>query len=459
MNDAIRSLQKEHEEKYLKAEGMLAKADPTDAEMKQADEILKDCKGIKSRIEREFKLLDLRGEFKEYGDGRGTITPEMKYLLSGAAGDGASTMGWKDAGKIVLDSYGTTLADQGPGIIGAKRWDAMQDPAYAHEFGQWFRSKGQKDIGRFKALQEGLDDQGGVFVPPDILNRIIMREPTPTRVAGMVTNITTGRDTVTMPRTQYSSDDLYSTAIRSTWTGEIPSTSTLADVTDTNMFGSISIPINTAMLAASLTNDMVEDSAFPIQGWIANQFGSTIDLLRDNMILNGTGRNQPDGILNNPSTSASDHPLAILSGSAGALTADSIVDIAYRVPEQYMDNCVYVINRTNTERTIAQLKASTNDYLFASSWDSRGIANARPNNLAGFPIVRSGFMPNIGASNYPLIFGDLSGYYLVNRIGLTIQILRETKAKQNQFEIVGRVRFGGKPVEHWKMRILKSNNS
>ena len=260
-----------------------------------------------------------------------------------------------------------------------------------------------------------------------------------------------------MPRTQYSTDDLYSTAFRTTWVGEIPSSDTAADVTDTDLFGTVGIDVYTAMMVASATNDMLEDSQFPIQGWIEEQYRQTDELLRDNMILNGSGVSQPYGILTNPGGAG--QPEAVLSGSSAALSADAIIDLAYRIPEQYDENCYFVFNKTNTGRTIAKFKDANSYYLFADSMANRGIASARPNNLVGYPFVYSGFMPDIGASNYPLIFGDLRGYYLVNRLGLSIQVLRETKAKRNQVEIIARTRFGGKTVEPFKLKIMKSNNS
>ena len=58
-----------------------------------------------------------------------------------------------------------------------------------------------------------------------------------------------------------------------------------------------------------------------------------------------------------------------------------------------------------------------------------------------------------------MIYGDLKGYYLVNRIGFSIQALDQTKAKRNQIELVGRVRFGGAPVEHWRLKLLKSDDA
>ena len=98
----------------------------------------------------------------------------------------------------------------------------VQTREYKRAFTSMLRRKGIDRMrgNELKTIQEGLDDQGGAFVPADVLMRIIARKPTPTRVAGMCTNITTGRDKVLMPRQAYSADDLYATAFRATWTGD-----------------------------------------------------------------------------------------------------------------------------------------------------------------------------------------------------------------------------------------------
>lgn len=454
MNDKIRGLQARHGEKFARANELLSKAEPTDAERTEGLALIGELKSIKGQIETEVAVEDARGELDAHRKFR--EEPGANPLLAAKAkgSDGASLLGLSDAGKTTIDSFGSVLSEEGAGIFSEKRWDAMKAPEYRKAFGRLLRSKGNDRAlpdWAWKAIQEGIDDQGGVAVPADMLNRIIMREPTPTRLAGMVTSLTTGRDKLTIPRTQYAADDLYSTAFRATWTGEIPSSDTAADVDDTNLFGTTDIEIFTAMLSASITNAMAEDSAFPIQAWVENQIRVLIDLLRDNMILNGTGIGQPSGLLRNPGGAG--QPAVVKTGDANLVTVDGLVDLAYSVPEQYMDNCRYVLNLTNTARAIAKLKDGQNRLMFGSGYQDSGLADARPKSLLGYPLTLSGFMPNIGANAYPLIFGDLRGYYLVNRIGLTIQVLRETKAKRDQFELVARVRFGGKPVEPWRLKV------
>jgi HK97 family phage major capsid protein len=64
-------------------------------------------------------------------------------------------------------------------------------------------------------------------------------------------------------------------------------------------------------------------------------------------------------------------------------------------------------------------------------------------------------MPNVGTSTYPIIFGDLKGYYHVDRVGFSIQVLRELYAESNQILLLGRLRFGGQVAEDWRLKLLQ----
>lgn len=341
------------------------------------------------------------------------------------------------------------------GILGlsAQQQQIISTKEYKHAFRNYIR-KGLTEITSLerKTLQEGTDSQGGFLVPEDVLNMILSKSPTPTRVSGYVSQLTTSRDQLLIPRTVYTTDDLYSTGIRTTWTGEIPSSSTVHRVTDP-VFGQLRIPVHTNMMSLPLTNDMIEDSAFPIVRWASEKFNETIDLLKDNMIINGTGSGQPAGILLNPD--GTDQPAVVVTGSAAALTADGIIDLAYSLPEQYDMNARFLFNKTASGKAIAKLKDSDNRYLFGYGMGDNGLAGGRPTELVGYQYSYSGFMPSPAANTFPLIFGDFRGYILLNRIGFSIQVLRETYAELNQIVLLGRIRFGGQVAESYKLKIQK----
>lgn len=354
--------------------------------------------------------------------------------------------------------------ENGEGIFGVKAFKAICQPEYKDAFKEYLRKPLSKMSAKsLKTLEEGVDDQGGYLSPIDLQNRIVERKPTPTRVAGFVENLTTSREFVEMLKLNYATDNIYSTAFRVTKTGEQATSVTAAQVTDTSLFGVIKIPVHTFMIRGLLTLNMIEDSAFDPLSWLTGKFNETVDILHDDKTLNGTGRQEPTGILSYNAASANggglDDPLIsyIPSGDPALITADSIKLLNTDVPEQYDENCRYLFNKTSTYKALKLLKDLDDRYLFSGIgvMDDGLGSGGRPSMLDGYPYAWSGLMPNVGAGNFPIIFGDFKGYTKVNRIGFSVQVLRELYAELGQVSVVGRVRFGGQVLEPWRFRLLK----
>jgi HK97 family phage major capsid protein len=176
------------------------------------------------------------------------------------------------------------------------------------------------------------------------------------------------------------------------------------------------------------------------------------------MILNGIGTGgRPTGLLLNPG--APGFPDVYLSGVNNDISADMVRQMPFQLPEQYLDNVVWVMNRRGTGAKIASFKGTDNTYLFAFGAQDARLAGRVPDSLLGYPIVYSAFMPNPGDGQFPLLFGDLRGYQLVRRMDLSIAILGEVGAFENVYWVLGRLRFGGAPLRPWTMVIGKSDNT
>jgi HK97 family phage major capsid protein len=426
--------------------GLKTKASLTNDEETKFQRLLEEGSGLKSAIQRESSADELAD----------WATKSAGFLpLAAAKTTLAEVEGSRPAGAATVEKKGKSVlvTDEGEALLDEKTIKTLRDPEYARAFRSYLRLglHGMKSSDGLKVLQEGSDTAGGYLVPEDILSRIVAREATPARIAGLVTQLNTSRDALVMPKVNYSTDDIYTTGIRATWTGEIPASASGHRVTEP-VFGQIRIPVFTAMLSMPLTNDMVEDAAFPIVNWASGKFGETIELLKDNMVLNGTGIGQPSGILLNPG--GANQPAVVNSGAAAALTGQGVVDLAFALPEQYDQNARFVFNKTSTGKALASLKDGQSRFLWGSGMQDSGLSVGwKDRALLGYPTVLSGFMPNVGASAYPIAFGDFSGYYLVNRIGFSIQVLRELYAETNQILLLGRTRFGGLVAEDWKLKL------
>lgn len=484
------------EQKSAEAQSIISNPASLGPALTKAEKLFNECEALQPQIDERREHVDRLNRLKGYStaNDQWSREPQRKMPFAAQMGDGSKTSytnrgdgqfsvtGTQPAGSIEMEYSPQTklwnmVQEAGPGTFKAKQWQAMNSFEYKLGFWQGYMRKGNRAVDslEFKILQEGLDDQGGIFAPAEFVARIIGRLPAPTALRSLVTTLTTGRDTLVMPRKQYAADDQYTTAFRATWTGEIPSDGTgdLERVNDQNLLGNVEIPVHTAMLTAPITKNLIEDSAFPIQAWLESELAQIIDLLYEDMILNGsTGSNtamgasktQPIGILfgalaGNAETNYL--PEVILSSTAGGIDYGSLVRTQGALAPQYEDDnaTVWIMNKRSTYVGLELLVDSQNRPLFTTGYGDSGMVERRGRRLLGDRIILSQFMPNMSSTTFPIVYGDVRGYHLAQRVGFSIQILDQTKAKANQIELVGRVRFGGAPIEPFRMKILKSNNS
>jgi HK97 family phage major capsid protein len=452
VNEKLQQIQAAIREKVAEQGKLLGKnAGVTQEDILNVERLNGEVNALQAEAATLAKAANLQAQFEAQQKELARPTTSLPH----PSGEGQQLVGVQEAGETVIDTHrkGTDVQSLGAGLLSEKEMRAIRQPEYKSAFLRYLKCGGFAGLTHVeqKTLQEGADVQGGFLVPEDLINAVIMKKPTPTRVMNYVSQFNTTRDALSIPKINYTTDDLYSTGIRVSWTGEVPASSTAHRVTEP-IFGQVRIPIYTAMLSMPVTNDLIEDSAVALLPWIESRFAETYELLQDNMILNGTGISQPTGILVNPN--GTDQPATVGTGSSGAMTADGILSIAYSLPEQYDEEGRFVFNKTNCGQAIAKLKDSQNRYMWGMGYQDSGIAPPiRGKELLGYPVNFSGFMPNVGAGTFPLIFGDFRGYYLVRRVGFSVQILRELYAETNQILLLGRVRFGGMTAEPWRLKV------
>lgn len=443
------SLLTDYQAKRAELDALFEKAHKNEAsadEKAKIPALIEEAEGLATLLSAEDRAAKLR-EFER--------TPQNAVPTGSAKVAGFTPAGGAEIQKDTATGGLNIVNEFGEAIIPDEQWQAINSDEYKSAFRTYMR-KGFSGLrtSEVKVLEEGSDIAGGFLVPADLLNRLIERKPTPQRVAGRVTSITTSRDRINAPKVNYAGSDNYSTGIRTTWTGEKPASASVHRVEEPE-FGVVGISVHTAMMSLPLTNDLTEDAMFPLQQWVSEKFGETTMLLRDDIIMNGSGVGRPAGILANPG--GANTPAIVASGAASELTADGLIDLAFSLPEQYDEQTAFYFNKTSTARAIAKLKDGEGRYLWGSGMQDSGlmVPALRDRTLLGYPCVLTGFMPDVDTNSYPIVFGDLRGYWLVERIGFSVQVLRELYAETNQIVVLGRLRLGGAVVEDWRMKLHK----
>lgn len=443
-------LAKEEADKRGQAQAILAKGDTaTEAELKQADDLIGEVEGLST----QRKAAEQREAFAEGNESalEGLKNTPTNPLPHSDGNSGLAGFEGK-AGDITVDLKTQKIIEESGFGLSPAQMGTINQKSYRDAFANYLRKKGLDNLGAgdIKSLAEGADSAGGFLVPAQFLARMIEREAATPVLSNLVTSLQTSSDKLIMPKNTYSASDKYTTGVRVEWVDEETGAT---QEQNARAFGNVTIPIHTAMMYHDVTNNMLEDSAFPILDWLAGKFRETSEVVQEDLIVGGDGLGKPSGILLN--AGGANAPAVINSGNANQLTADGLMDIAYSLLARYTRNARFFFNRTSAGRAIAKLKDAENRYLFATGAMDDALATARPSTLLGFPISETDFMPNVEANALPIIFGDAKAYYKVQRVGFSIQILKEIVATSNRVRLLGRMRIGGQVAEDWRLKLQR----
>ena len=307
--------------------------------------------------------------------------------------------------------------------------------------------QGVDDIKALKSMMvEASDTLGGYMVPVDFQLRVIEQLAALTVVRGRASQMNTSRDRVEFPEAT-GGDGRFTSPVRTTWVDETPAIGQIASNYVT--FGLRGINIHTAMSEAPMSRNFLEDLAFDIEGYLSQKLAESVSLDEDEQFLIGDGVGKPRGIL--PGL-ANVHGLEeVHSLGASTLTWNGLIALTYGIPAQYRQEAVWLANRT-TYQTIAQMQDSGSHNYLWQAYQFDGGEAGRTKTLLGYPILESELMPDVAANAFPILFGNLNAYQIIDRLGMTVErFIGAQEARQNLVYFVMRRRLGGDLLEPWKL--------
>jgi HK97 family phage major capsid protein len=95
----------------------------------------------------------------------------------------------------------------------------------------------------------------------------------------------------------------------------------------------------------------------------------------------------------------------------------------------------------STMRYIRKLKDTTGQFLW-----QKALHEGEHETLLGKPIYHSPFAPEVAAGAKPILFGDLSYYWIGDRKGITFRRLNERYADTGQVGFLASKRLDGKLI-------------
>ena len=198
-------------------------------------------------------------------------------------------------------------------------------------------------------------------------------------------------------------------------------------------FGQEQIDAHKLGTIIKVSEELLNDSAFNLEAYFEREFARRMANKEEEAFINGNGVSKPVGILQRAE-------VGVTSASATSFTADEIMDLFYSLKGSYRRNAIWVLN-DETVKAIRKLKDGSGQYL----WQP-GLREGEPDLLLGKPLKTVSYMPTVAAEAKPIIFGDLSYYWIGDRKGISFKRLNEKYADQGQVGFLTSKRLDAKLV-------------
>ena len=282
------------------------------------------------------------------------------------------------------------------------------------------------------ALQEGTDSEGGYLVPDEFEHTLVeaLESENIFRKLAHIINTSSGDRKIPVVASKGTAS----------WVDEEGSITESDDA-----FGQVSIGAYKLGTLIKVSNELLNDSVFDLEAYIAKEFGRRIGAKEEDAFFNGNGSGKPTGIFD----STAGAQVGITTASISAITADEIIDLFYSLGAPYRKNAVWVLNDA-TVKSVRKLKDGNGNYLWQPA-----LTSGTPDMLLGRPVYTSNCVPTIASGAKVIAFGDFSYYWIADRQGRVFKKLNELYAATDQTGFVATQRVDGKLILPEAIKVLQ----
>ena len=273
-------------------------------------------------------------------------------------------------------------------------------------------------------LQEGVDADGGYLVPEEYDRRLIdtlSEENIMRRLATIIT--TSGEHKINIAATKPAAS----------WI-EAGGALTFGDAT----FSQILLDAHKLHVAIKVTEELLYDNAFNLEGYILDQFGKALANAEEDAFLNGDGTGKPLGLF------AATGGGTVAGTLTAAIKSDDMLDLVYALKRPYRKTASFIMN-DKTLSSLRKLKDNNGAYIWQPSYQA-----GEPDRVLGYAVHTSAYAPEDA-----IAFGDYKYYNIGDRGTRSFSELRELFAGNGMIGYVAKERVDGKLILPEAVQILK----
>lgn len=272
------------------------------------------------------------------------------------------------------------------------------------------------------ALNVGTPAQGGYTVPKAFERQLIESMREFGVIGQLATHISTGdQGELTVPSVAANST--------ATWVAEEG-----PYLDNTGTFGAVTLKAYKAAAISKVSDELLNDSAFDILGWLAKDLGEALGVLTGAAYATGASNSTttPRGLV----TSAT---AGVTTAVNTGFTASELIDMYHAVTSPYRDNASWIMK----DATVAIIRKFTEAVNGQYLWQP-GLQAGTPDTLLGRPVYTDSSIDAVAASKRVAVFGDIGKAYIIRDVeGTTVKVLDQLYAANGQVGFRASLRTDG----------------
>ena len=309
------------------------------------------------------------------------------------------------------------------GKIPPKEVPTLANPMYAKAYDGFLKLGATCNT-----LREGSDGEGGYLVPDEFEHRVVqaMSEKNVMRRLGTVMQ--------TERTMKYPVGKGIGYADWIPEEGVIPIT--------TGEFDEVKIEAHKVATSIRVSDELLEDSTFDLEGFIIDQFAQRIGDAEEEAFIHGDGVSKPLGLIYQLDRE-------ILTENAGKISTDDLLELMHAIPPRYRKDAVFLMH-DSTLRELFKLRTGEGQYIWYEN-----LKKKIPLCIFSHRVITSPSMPTIDSGKSPVLFGDFKHFVIGDRKHRRIKRLTEVHAQQGQVVYIMSQRVDAKLLDRNAIAALK----
>lgn len=315
-----------------------------------------------------------------------------------------------------------------PGRVPGEEKKGRASAEYDREFWNAMRKKNYYDF--HNSLSIGEDGKGGYLVPDEFEKKLIEGLEEESFFRSLATIIRTSSGDRKIPVVTGKGE--------AAWIdegGEYPESD--------DSFGQTSISAYKLATMIKVSDELLNDSVFDIQGYITREFARRISTKEEEAFFVGDGTGKPTGIFDSKGGAE-----VGVNATSVSITFDDVMDLFYSLKAPYRRKAKWLLN-DSTVKSLRKLKDGNGNYIWQPS-----VTVGVPDMILNRPYYTSTFVPELAAGKTPMAFGDYSYYWIADREGRSMKRLNELYARTGQVGFLASQRVDGRLILSEAVKVM-----